>query len=186
MRTDRAIDVPRARTAGAAGTAAAQVDDAERVRQLRRRLEGLLGVPASEGNEITLLRNGDEIFPAMLEAIRGAERSIDFLTFVYWKGDVAHDFAHALAERARSGVRVRVLIDAIGGRLLDKGLLAHMDDCGVQVEWFRKPFSVGQLTSPIKQNHRTHRKVLICDERVGFTGGVGIAEEWCGDARDES
>jgi cardiolipin synthase len=61
-----------------------------------------------------------------------------------------------------------------------------MSDCGVHVEWFRKPFSVAQLTSPLKQNHRTHRKVLIVDERVGFTGGVGIAEEWCGDARDES
>jgi cardiolipin synthase len=132
------------------------------------------------------LRNGDEIFPAMLAAIRASTRTIDFLTFVYWKGDIAHEFAHALAERARCGVRVRVLIDAIGGRLMDVQLLAHMADCGVQVEWFRKPFSVAQLTSPLKQNHRTHRKVLVCDERVGFTGGVGIAEEWCGDARDET
>ena len=157
-----------------------------RVEHLRRRLEGLLGIPATEGNELTLLRNGDQIFPAMLEAIREAKETIDFLTFVYWKGDIAQEMAMALAERARNGVVVRVLIDAIGGRLIDNQLIDHMSDCGVQVEWFRKPFSVAQLTSPLKQNHRTHRKVLICDERVGFTGGVGIAEEWCGDARDET
>jgi len=154
--------------------------------RFRRTLEALLGIPASEGNALTLLKNGDQIFPAMLEAISEATETIDFLTFVYWKGDIAHEFAHALAERARNGVRVRVLIDAIGGRLIDSALMDHMSDCGVQVEGFRKPFSVAQLTSPLKQNHRTHRKVLICDERVGFTGGVGIAEEWCGDARDET
>lgn len=162
------------------------ISDADRVAELRRRLEALLGIPASEGNELTLLKNGDQIFPSMLEAIRGAERTIDFLTFVYWKGDIAHEFAHALAERSRAGVQVRVLIDAIGGRLIDNDLIDHMTACGVQVEWFRKPFSLAQLTSPLKQNHRTHRKVLVVDERIGFTGGVGIAEEWCGDARDET
>ena len=161
-------------------------DDAERVRQLRRRLEALLGIPATEGNELTLLRNGDAIFPAMLEAIRGAERTIDFLTFVYWRGDIAHDFAHALAERAQAGVRVRVLLDAVGGRLIDTSLTEHMESCGVEVEWFRKPLWQGAALSPFKHNHRTHRKILVVDETTGFTGGVGIAEEWCGDARDES
>jgi cardiolipin synthase len=158
----------------------APVDD--RVQELRRRLEALLGIPATEGNALTVLRNGDEIFPAMLSAIRESRRTIDFLTFVYWKGDIAEEFATALAERARHGVVVRVLIDAIGGRLIDSNLIDHMADCGVQVEWFRKPLR----TSLLKQDHRTHRKVLICDEQVGFTGGVGIAEEWCGDARDET
>ena len=153
-----------------------------RVQELRRRLEALLGIPATEGNALTVLRNGDEIFPAMLQAIRESRRSIDFLTFVYWRGDIAQEFAMALAERARHGVLVRVLIDAIGGRLIDSTLIQHMQDCGVRVEWFRKPLR----TSLLKQDHRTHRKVLICDERVGFTGGVGIAEEWCGDARDET
>ncbi|HWH29990.1 MAG TPA: phospholipase D-like domain-containing protein, partial [Mycobacteriales bacterium] len=162
-----------------------EASDAERVQQLRRRLEGLLGIPATEGNELTLLRNGDQIFPAMLEAVRASERTIDFLTFVYWKGDIAHEFAHALAERAQAGVRVRVLLDAVGGRLIDIDLIEHMSDCGVLVEWFRKPIWQGRLSSPFKQNHRTHRKVLICDEKTGFTGGVGIAEEWCGDARNE-
>ena len=161
-------------------------DDAARVQQLRRRLEALLGIPATEGNDLTLLRNGDRIFPAMLEAIRGAERSIDFLTFVYWKGDIAAEFARALAERARSGVRVRVLLDAVGGRLIETDLIDHMADCGVVVEWFRRPLWQGAPLSPFKHNHRTHRKVLVVDERIGFTGGVGIAEEWCGDARDET
>jgi cardiolipin synthase A/B len=160
---------------------AAAAADAE-LRKLRRRLEGLLGIPATEGNEITVLRNGDEIFPAMLGSIRGAERTVDFLTFVYWRGDVAHDFAHALAERAAAGVRVRVLLDAVGCRQIDRSLVGHMQSCGVNVQWFRKPW----LVSPFKQNHRTHRKLLLCDETVAFTGGVGIAEEWCGDARDAS
>jgi cardiolipin synthase len=83
----------------------APVDD--RVQELRRRLEALLGIPATEGNALTVLRNGDEIFPAMLSAIRESRRTIDFLTFVYWKGDIAEEFATALAERARHGVVVR-------------------------------------------------------------------------------
>ena len=153
-----------------------------RVHRLRRRLEALLGIPASEGNTLELLRNGDQIFPSMLGAIREATETIDFLTFVYWKGEIAHAFASALAERAGAGVRVRVLIDAIGGQLIDSTLIEQMTGSGVQVEWFRKPWAI----TPLKQNHRTHRKVLICDEVVGFTGGVGIAQEWCGDARDSS
>ena len=161
-------------------------DDGVRVQRLRRRLEALLGIPATEGNTLELLRNGDQIFPSMLAAIREATETIDLLTFVYWKGDIAEEFARALAERASAGVRVRVLIDAVGGRLIESDLLTHMADCGVQVEWFRKPLWQGQVLSVFKHNHRTHRKVLVCDERVGFTGGVGIAEEWCGDARDES
>ena len=160
--------------------------ESDRVAELRRRLEALLGIPASEGNELTLLKNGDQIVPSMLAAIRSAERTIDFLTFVYWKGDIAREFGDALAERSAAGVQVRVLIDAIGGRLIDNDLIVHMTDSGVQVEWFRKPFSIAQITSPLKQNHRTHRKVLVVDERIGFTGGVGIAEEWCGDARDQT
>src|SRR5688500_18855222 len=89
----------------------------------RRALEGLLGIPATEGNRIDVLRNGRQIFPAMLEAIEEAESTIDFLTFVYWTGDVADRFATALAERAAAGVRVRVLLDGVGARLMDRGLI---------------------------------------------------------------
>ena len=148
---------------------------------LRRRLEVVIGTPFTEGNSITVLRNGDQIFPAMLEAIRSAQSTVDLMTFVYWKGDIAREFAEAMSERARAGVRVRLLIDALGGRLIERDLVSRMDDAGVHVEWFRKPL----LKSPFKANHRLHRKVCIVDGRIAFTGGVGIAEEWCGDARDE-
>lgn len=153
----------------------------EAIRRFRRSAEGLVGVPATEGNEIVRLRNGDEIFPAMLAAIRGATSTIDMLTFVYWSGDIAVEFAEALTERARAGVRVRLLLDAIGARHMDRSLVAAMDDGGVTVEWFRQPISLKVW----EVNHRTHRKVLICDEDIAFTGGVGIAQEWCGDARNE-
>jgi cardiolipin synthase len=149
--------------------------------RLRRRLERLIGIAATEGNSLRPLRNGDEIFPAMLAAIRGARRTVDMMTYVYWKGDVARRFAEAMSERARSGVRVRLLLDGIGSGPIDKDLLKQMHAAGVIVAWFRKP----PYLSPFKQNHRCHRKVLIVDEHLAFTGGVGIAEEWCGNARNE-
>lgn len=154
----------------------------ERKQRIRRRLERLIGIAATEGNELKVLRNGDEIFPAMLSAIEGAQHTVDMMTFVYWRGDIARQFASKLAERARAGVRTRLLLDGFGSRLIEKDLLEEMDRAGVQVAWFRKPL----LLSPLKQNHRCHRKVLVVDEQTAFTGGVGIAEEWCGDARNEN
>ncbi|MFJ7423033.1 phosphatidylserine/phosphatidylglycerophosphate/cardiolipin synthase family protein [Streptomyces uncialis] len=153
-----------------------------RVARIRRRLERLIGIAATEGNAVIPLRNGDEIFAAMLAGIRSAEHTVDMMTFVYWKGDIACQFARALAERARAGVRVRLLLDGFGSRLIDTEQLDAMERAGVQVAWFRKPLYL----SPFKQNHRCHRKVLVVDEETAFTGGVGIAEEWCGDARDEN
>ncbi|MFJ8146463.1 phosphatidylserine/phosphatidylglycerophosphate/cardiolipin synthase family protein [Streptomyces sp. NPDC096048] len=159
-------------------TASASVD--ARVTRIRRRLERLIGIAATEGNALTALRNGDEIFAAMLAGIRRAEHTVDMMTFVYWKGDIARRFAEALAERARAGVRVRLLLDGFGSRLIEAEQLRTMERAGVQVAWFRKPLYL----SPFKQNHRCHRKVLVVDEETAFTGGVGIAEEWCGDARN--
>ncbi|MFM9588230.1 phospholipase D-like domain-containing protein [Streptomyces scabiei] len=153
-----------------------------RVTRIRRRLERLIGVAATEGNALTALRNGDEIFAAMLTAIHRAEHTVDMMTFVYWRGDIARAFAEALAERARAGVRVRLLLDGFGSRLIETEQLETMERAGVQVAWFRKPLYL----SPLKQNHRCHRKVLVVDEEIAFTGGVGIAQEWCGDARDET
>ncbi len=167
--------VPTAQ-AQAQGTA---TDAAVRKQRLRRRLERLIGIAATEGNELIPLRNGDEIFPAMLRAIGSAQHTIDMMTFVYWRGQIARDFAVALAERARAGVRVRLLLDGFGAKEIEQRLLDLMDAAGVQVAWFRKPVWL----SPFKQNHRCHRKALVVDERTAFTGGVGIAEEWCGDAR---
>ncbi|MEU2157687.1 phospholipase D-like domain-containing protein [Streptomyces sp. NPDC019396] len=158
----------------------AAAESAIAVQRLRRRLERLIGVAATEGNQLVPLRNGDRIFPVMLEAIRSAEHTIDMMTFVYWRGQIARDFAGALADRARAGVRVRLLLDGFGAKEIEQDLLDAMDDAGVQVAWFRKPVWL----SPFKQNHRCHRKALIVDEHTAFTGGVGIAQEWCGDARN--
>jgi cardiolipin synthase len=153
----------------------------ERIGDIRRVLEGVIGVPATEGNLVDMLVNGDRIFPAMLEAIGEAERTVDLLTFVYWRGTIGTRFAEALSDKARSGVRVRVLLDAWGCASIEPTLISEMEDAGVRIRWFR-PL---RRLQPTKVNHRTHRKVMIVDEEVGFTGGVGIADEWSGDARNE-
>jgi cardiolipin synthase A/B len=145
----------------------------------RRVLEGVLGIPATEGNTIDVLRNGDQIFPAMLEAIGSAEHTIDFLTFIYWSGEIGQRFADAFCERAADGVRVRILVDAVGARLMDQDLLDQLDESGCLLRHFR-PLS---RLRPWEVNHRTHRKVMVVDEDLGFTGGVGIADNWQGDAR---
>jgi cardiolipin synthase len=152
----------------------------DRTAEVRRALEGIIGVAATEGNLVDVLVNGDQIFPAMLEAIGEAERTIDLLTFVYWRGGIGRTFGDALSEKARSGVRVRVLLDAWGCTSIDRALVSEMEDAGVRLRWFRPLHRL----QPTKANHRTHRKVMIVDEATGFTGGVGIADEWCGDARN--
>lgn len=141
-----------------------------------------LNAPLLPGNDVTLLENGDEIFPAMLDSIRDARESINFLTYVYWTGDIARTFADELSAAARRGVRVRVLLDAFGARLMDDAWIEQMQRAGVEIEWFR-PLRWDALD---RFNNRTHRKVLVVDGRVGFTGGVGIAQEWTGDAQDEN
>jgi len=126
------------------------------------------------------LRNGVEIFPAMLEAIDEAEESIEFETFVYWSGDIARRMAEALARASRRGVEVRVLLDAAGCFPMPDDVRDTLTNADVQVREF------GTLNSWRfwQLDHRTHRKILVCDARVGFTGGVGVAEEWEGDARN--
>lgn len=150
--------------------------------RLRNALESSVGAVFLPGHEVTVLRNGDEIFPAMLEAIRGAEDSIDFVTFVYWKGEVARQFADALAERSMAGVRVRVVLDAFGSAPMRRSLIRRMSGAGVAVERFRPTVRWKFWEA----DHRTHRKILVVDNQVAFTGGVGIASEWEGDARDSS
>lgn len=148
--------------------------------QFLRELGAILGPPIVSGNAFVNLENGVEIFPAMLEAIRGAERSITFETYIYWSGDVGREFADALSERARAGVKVHVLIDWLGSQKMDEALLERMKSAGVQVELFH-PLSWYHLG---RVNNRTHRKLLVVDGRIGFTGGVGIADNWSGDAQD--
>jgi cardiolipin synthase len=126
------------------------------------------------------LVNGDRIFPAMLEAIRGAQRTVLFETFIYWSGAIGTEFAQALSERARAGVKVHVLLDWVGSTKVDRDLVFRMRDAGVEVRMFHplRWYHLGRM------NNRTHRKLLIVDGRVGFTGGVGIAPQWTGDAQD--
>lgn len=157
------------------------MDDAPRL------VQSTIGVAPIDGNQVDVLRNGDEIFPAMLEAIEGAERSVELTTYIYWTGDIAERFADALADRARNGLDVRLLVDWVGGRLMKRDLIRMMIRAGVRFAWFRPPSRVARAVLSLDEGlvgqHRTHRKVLVCDGEVGFTGGVGIAEEWTGDAR---
>jgi cardiolipin synthase len=148
--------------------------------QFRRELGILLGPPIIDGNRVENLENGVEIFPAMLAAIRGARSTITFETYIYWSGSVGRQFADALGERARNGVRVHVLIDWVGSQKMEQPLLDEMESAGVEVHRYH-PLHWYNLT---RMNNRTHRKLLVIDGRVGFTGGVGISDEWDGDARD--
>ena len=149
--------------------------------QFRRSMGSLLGPPLVDGNVVTPLRNGHQIFPAMLEAIRGAQQTITFETFIYWTGSIGREFAEALSERAKAGVKVHVLLDWVGSRRMNADLLELMENSGVEIRRYHPPrwYSISRL------NNRTHRKMLVVDGTVGFTGGVGIADQWLGDAEDK-
>jgi cardiolipin synthase A/B len=148
--------------------------------QFRHEVAVTLGSPIIAGNRVVNLENGDAIFPAMLQAIRSARHTVNFETYIYWSGSIGREFAVAFAERARAGVEVRVIIDWLGSQDIDEALIELMVADGVEVQWFH-PLRWYTLD---RQNNRTHRKLLIVDGRVGFTGGVGIADEWTGNAQD--
>jgi cardiolipin synthase len=139
-----------------------------------------IDAPLVDGNRVELLENGDEIFPPMLEAIRAAEQSVNMLTYIYWQGEIARRFARELAAACRRGVEGRVLLDAVGAARMDEALIEEMRAAGCQVAHFHPP----RWNELRRMNRRTHRKVLVVDGKMGFTGGVGIAEEWTGDAGD--
>jgi cardiolipin synthase len=153
---------------------------AEELHRLRRGLESLIGIPFTEGNRVDVLRNGDEVFPAMLEAIRSAQQTVDLLAFQLGTGEIVEEFADALCERAGAGVRVRVLLDAVGSRWLARAPVDAMRDAGVDLEYFRPV----QSWRVWEHDNRTHRKVLVVDGAVGFAGGVNTSKEWTGDAQD--
>jgi len=148
--------------------------------QFQRAMGSLLGPGILDGNRVQELLNGDQIFPAMLGAIRTAGRSITFETYIYWAGDIGREFADALAERARAGVKVHVLLDWVGSARIDEDLLQQMQAAGVDVRKFHKP----AWYNLARMNNRTHRKILVLDGKTGFTGGVGIAPKWTGSGQD--
>jgi cardiolipin synthase len=140
----------------------------------------LLGPALEPGNRVDTLINGDQIFPAMLAAIRAAKSSITMESYIYWKGEIGKQFAEALAERARNGVKVHVLLDWAGSQKADQDNINEMGRGGVQILKYHKP----QWYRFRHLNHRTHRKLLVVDGAIGFTGGVGIADNWTGNGQD--
>ncbi|WP_144140590.1 cardiolipin synthase [Paraburkholderia sp. BCC1884] len=149
--------------------------------QFLRSMGLLLGPPVLSGNRFEMLVNGDRIFPSMLEGIRSARRSITFETFIYWSGPIGEQIAQALADKAREGIAVHVLLDWVGSSKMDKRYLGLLRDAGAKVVQYHKPHWTGLG----RMNDRTHRKLLVIDGHIGFTGGVGIAPEWTGHAQDE-
>jgi cardiolipin synthase len=139
----------------------------------RRALGVLLGPPFVGGNEVTTLINGAAIFPAMLDAIEAAEISLTFETFVF-RDEIGKLFCKALTGAARRGVHTHVLLDWLGSRTMPPSMLSAMRDAGADVQLYHAPswFHIGRL------NNRTHRKLMIVDGKIGFTGGVGFGREW--------
>jgi cardiolipin synthase len=140
---------------------------------------GASGSPFLPGSSLEILNNGDAFYPPMLEAIKGAEHSITIEAYIYWAGEIGAVFADALAERARAGCRVKILLDAIGSATIGSEILDTLENGGCQVAWYNpiRWYSLGRF------NNRTHRKSLIIDGDVAFTGGAGIADHWRGNAR---
>ena len=141
---------------------------------------GSTGVPLIPGNAVEILNNGDEFYPSMLEAIQGARRSITIEAYIYWRGEIGREFAQAIADRARAGVQVKLLLDAVGSATIGDEILKILEGGGCQLAWFNP---IGWYVLD-RFNYRTHRKSLVVDGEVGFTGGAGIADHWRGCAQD--
>lgn len=150
--------------------------------QFSRSVSALLGPPLIANNDVKMLMNGNEIFPAMLKAIKNAKETITFETFIYWADTIGEEFADCLSERSRAGVKVHVLLDWLGSVKMETKQLDKMIRAGVQIQRFHKP----HWSHIARFNNRTHRKLLIIDGCIGFTGGVGIADQWRGDAANPS
>lgn len=145
-------------------------------------LEALTASPILGGNTVEVLLNGEEIFPAMVQAIRSAERTITYAQYFYEDGPVARDIAEALAERCRAGVGVSVLLDAFGALGIPKEYVDEMRRSGCHVAFFR-PLASGIFH---RANNRLHRRILVIDGRIGFTGGSGVSRKWMGNGRVEN
>jgi len=137
------------------------------------------------GSRVELLFNGDQIFPAMLQAIRGARKSITYQQYFFEDGAIAHEIAEAFAERCRAGVQVKILIDSLGGGNIPQDIPDLWKKSGCQLEWFER-IKVFQFITPwelLNYNHRSHRRILVIDGKIGFTGGHGVSDAWSGNGR---
>jgi cardiolipin synthase A/B len=151
-------------------------------------IEAYTDAPIVGGNRVDILFNGDQTFPAMLRDIKTASSTITFAQYLYEAGSISHDFAQAFSDRCRAGVRVHILIDSQGSGKIPDEIPTMMQDAGCQVKFFRK-VEAPQVFFPwklLKYNYRNHRRVLVIDGRVGFTGGYGISEAWTGDGHTEN
>ena len=148
--------------------------------RFKKVLGDLMGPHFESGNTVKTLLNGDEIFPAMLKAITSAQKTITFESYIYWSGSIGDQFVKALAERATHGVKVHVLLDWLGSEKIEVEYIKRMQDVGIEVERYHQLswYNISRM------NNRTHRKILVVDGIVGFTGGVGIADEWSGNGLD--
>ncbi len=136
-----------------------------------------------KGNKITLLHNGLGAFPAMLEAIASAKKTINFESFIFHSGEVGNQFIEAFIERAKAGVEVRIMLDGVGsGQALNNKDVSRLEDGGCKFAYFH-PTRALRLD---RLNRRTHRRILVVDGRIGFTGGIGFADEWRGNADAEN
>ena len=141
--------------------------------------------PIDGGNRVDLLFNGEQIFPAMLQAIRGARKSITYAQYLYKGGAIAHELAEAFAERCRAGVQVKILIDDHGGSEVPEDIPALWKQSGCHLEWFRR-IRLFQFITPwelLSYNYRNHRRILVIDGKIGFTGGHAVDQAWTGDGR---
>ncbi len=129
-------------------------------------------------SNITTLTNGDQFFPAMRTAIKSAKKSINLETFAMVSGTETYYTCLALAERAKNGVTVNIILDGIGSRKLGKTCTNILRNAGCNLHWYRKL----NLLRPHHSNNRDHRKLLIVDGKIGFTGGAGYANAWMGNA----
>lgn len=143
-------------------------------------LATLVGSGLTHGR-FDVLTNGDQIFPAMLEAINGAKRRISLESYIYDKGAVADQFTAALEAAARRGVRVSIVVDSVGASSMPDGHKERLKQAGCHISEFNSPnwYSLEEV------NYRTHRKILVVDGEIGFTGGVGFADHWLGHAQDK-
>jgi cardiolipin synthase A/B len=148
-------------------------------------VEAYASAPGSRRNSVQVLLNGDQIFPAQLAAIRAATQTITYAQYFYEEGPVPEEIAEALAERCRAGVRAHVLLDGFGTLYMPARYVETMKTAGCEVATFRplSPFSLFALLGYGKSNHRNHRRILVVDGEVGFTGGSGVAPKWMGNGR---
>ena len=142
-------------------------------------LEAHAGAPILGGNAVDVLLNGEQIFPALLEGVRSATRTITYAQYYWEDGPVARELADALAERCRAGIGVNVLLDAFGSMTIPTEQIDLMRRSGCHVVWFRP---LGPLRFR-RYNNRNHRRILVVDGRVGFTGGSGVSRKWMGNGR---